>query len=131
MLWIFFVHCIGTDMTVVIMLLTVSLSVTILLRTIHGRSSFLHTVEDHYLVGHVRDRQKVSSVLSCARLCLKRWPLCRSVNYGKKEGSRICELNDEGIESADTGVASLNLCLDLSLLNCVMPRCVKLEIIFN
>ena len=84
-----------------------SCSVTILLPAIHGRSSFLHTVEDHYLVGHVRDRQKVSSVLSCAQLCLKRWPLCRSVNYGKKEESKICELNDEGIESADTGVASL------------------------
>ena len=62
-------------MKVVIILLAVAVSVSILLPAIHGRASFLHTVEDHYLVGHVRDRQKVSSVLSCAQFCLKRWPL--------------------------------------------------------
>ena len=94
-------------MKVVIILLAVAVSVSILLPAIHGRTSFLHTVEDHYLVGHVRDRQKVSSVLSCAQLCLKRWPLCRSLNYGKREGNTICELNDEGIDSAETDVTSL------------------------
>ena len=46
------------------------------------------------------------SVLSCVQLCLRNRPLCRSLNYDK-EGTKICELNDEGIDIAQTGVSSL------------------------
>ena len=45
-------------------------------------------------------------VLSCAQLCLRNRPLCRSLNYDK-EGTKICELNDEGIDIAQSGVSSL------------------------
>jgi len=72
----------------------------------HNRSSFLHTEEDYYLQGHVSYHQMSSSVLSCALLCLRNRPLCRSLNYDK-EGSKICELNDEGIDITQTGVTSL------------------------
>ena len=70
------------------------------------RSSFLHTVEDYYLHGHVSHRQMSPSVLSCAQLCLRNRPLCLSLNYDK-EGNKICELNDEGIDITETGVTSL------------------------
>ena len=70
------------------------------------RSSFLHTVEDYYLQGHVSHRQMSPSILSCAQLCLRNRPLCRSLNYGK-EGTKICELNDEGIDITQTSVTSL------------------------
>ncbi|KAL9980796.1 hypothetical protein ACROYT_G009434 [Oculina patagonica] len=73
----------------------------------NSRSSFLYTVEDHYLEGHVIHRKKASSVLSCAQLCMRRFPECRSLNYDKKEGTMVCELNDEGINIAETGVTSL------------------------
>ena len=72
-----------------------------------ARSSFLHIVEDYYLDGHVMGSQKVSSVLSCAQLCLKTRPLCRSLNYGNKDGNMVCDLNDEGIDTAEAGSTSL------------------------
>ena len=90
-----------------IILLTVTTSVWSLLPALQGRSSFLHIVEDYYLAGHVVDRQKAPSVLSCAHLCLKSRPLCRSLNYGQKEGKRICELNDEGTDMNEAGFTSL------------------------
>ena len=68
--------------------------------------SFLHTVEDYYLQGHVSHRQMSPSVFSCAQLCLRNRPLCRSLNYDE-EGSKICELNDEGIDITQTDVTSL------------------------
>ena len=89
-----------------ILLLTISASVSSSFTSDHNRSSFLHTVEDFYLQGHVTHRQKSSSVLSCAQLCLRKSPLCRSLNYDK-ERRKICELNDEGINIAQTGVTSL------------------------
>ena len=70
------------------------------------RSSFLHTVEGYYLQGHVSHRQISSSVLSCAQLCLRNRPLCSSLNYDK-EGTKICELNDERIDIVQTSVTSL------------------------
>ena len=70
------------------------------------RSSFLHTVVDYYLQGYVTHRQMSPSVLSCAQLCLRNRPLCHSLNYDK-EGTKICELNDEGIDITKTGVSSL------------------------
>ncbi len=73
----------------------------------NSRSSFLHTVEGYYLKGHVIHRKKASSVLSCAQLCMRSLPKCRSLNYGNKEGTMVCELNDEGINIAETGVTSL------------------------
>ena len=70
------------------------------------RSSFLHTVEGYCLQGHVSQSQMSFSVLSCAQLCLRNRPLCRSLNYDK-EGTKICELNDEGIDITQTGISSL------------------------
>ena len=87
-------------MNVFIILLTVTTAVYSLSPVLQGRSSFIQTVESYYLTGHVIDRQKATGVLSCAHLCLKNRPLCRSVNYGEREGNMICELNDEGIDSA-------------------------------
>jgi len=89
-----------------ILLLTISASVSSSFASDHNRLSFLQTVEDFYLQGHVTHHQMSSSVLSCAQLCLRNRPLCHSLNYDK-EGSKICELNDEGIEIAQTGVTSL------------------------
>jgi len=89
-----------------ILLLTIRASVSSSFTPDYNRSSFLHTVEDYYLQGHVTRRQMSSSVLSCALLCLRNRPLCRSLNY-EKEGSEICELNDEGIDITQTGVTSL------------------------
>lgn len=80
--------------------LAVTASMSSLMTAIHGHSSFLKTVKDRYLDGHVTDRLKASSVLSCAQLCLRRTPRCRSINYGEEDGNRICELNDKGLESA-------------------------------
>ena len=89
-----------------IILLTIRASVSSSSSSDNTRSSFLHTVEDYYLQGHVHHRQMSPSVLSCAQLCLRNRPLCRSLNYDK-EGSKICELNDEGIEIAQTDGTSL------------------------
>ena len=89
-----------------ILLLTISASVSSSFTSDHSRSSFLHTVEDFYLQGHVTHHQMSSSVLSCAQLCLRNGPLCRSLNYDK-EGSKICELNDEGIDITQSVVTSL------------------------
>ena len=89
-----------------ILLLTISASVSSSFTSDHNRSSFLHTVEDFYLQGHVTHHQMSSSVLSCALLCLRNRPLCRSLNYDK-ERSKICELNNEGTDIAQTGVTSL------------------------
>ena len=96
-------------MNVFIILLTITASVSCYFSSPddNSRSSFLHTVEDFYLEGHVSHRQKASSVLSCAQLCLRSRPLCRSVNYGNKEGTMVCELNDEGIDIAETRSTSL------------------------
>ena len=96
-------------MNVLIILLTVTTAVYSLSLSpaLQGRSSFIQTVEDYYLTGHVIDRQEATSVLSCAHLCLKNRPLCRSVNYGEKEGNVICELNDKGIGSAEDDTAFL------------------------
>ena len=52
-------------MNVFMMLLTVTTAVYSLSPALQGRSSFIQIVEDHYLTGHVIDRQKASSVLSC------------------------------------------------------------------
>ena len=46
------------------------------------------------------------SVLSCAQLCLRNRPLCQSLNYDE-EVTKICELNDEGIDITQTGVSPL------------------------
>ena len=73
----------------------------------NSHSSFLHIVEDYYLADHVSHRQKVSSVLSCAQLCLRSRPLCRSLNYGSREGTMVCELNDKGVDIAETPDSSL------------------------
>ena len=89
-----------------IILLTIRASVSSSFTPDNTHSSFLHTVEDYYLQGHVSHRQMSSSVLSCAQLCLRNRPLCHSLNYDK-EGSKICELNDEGIDMTQTGVTSL------------------------
>ena len=89
-----------------ILLLTIRASVSSSFTSDHNRSSFLHTVEDYYLQGHVNHRQMSPSVLSCAQLCLRNGPLCRSLNYDNEE-TKICELNDEGIDIAQTGVTSL------------------------
>ncbi|PFX24407.1 hypothetical protein AWC38_SpisGene11005, partial [Stylophora pistillata] len=64
------------------------------------------TVKDRYLVGHVTDRLKASSILSCAQHCLKRRPRCRSINYGEADGKKSCELNDKGSESTDAESSS-------------------------
>ena len=89
-----------------IVLLTIRASVSSSFTPDNNRSSFLHTVEDYYLQGHVSHRQMSPSVLSCAQLCLRNRPLCRSLNYDE-EGGKICELNDEGIDITQTGVTSL------------------------
>ena len=71
-------------------------------------SSFLYFGKDFYLEGHVSHHQEAASVLSCAQLCLRSRPVCRSLNYGNKEGTMVCELNDKGIHiSAETRVTSL------------------------
>ena len=94
-------------MNIFMMLLTVTIAVYSLSSTLQGRSSFIKIVEDYYLTGHVIDRQKASSVLSCVHLCLRSRPLCRSVNYKEDERTMICELNDEGIEGTGDDTASL------------------------
>ena len=60
-----------------------------------------------YLIGHVRERKAVSSFVSCAQLCLRNRPLCRSLNYGEEEGKTLCELNDEAVQDAETGFTTL------------------------
>lgn len=89
-----------------ITLLTIRSSVSSSFTPDNTRFSFLHVVEDYYLQGHGNHRQMSPSVLSCAQLCLRKHPLCRSLNYDK-ERSKICELNDEGMEIPQTGVTSL------------------------
>ena len=93
-------------MNFVLILLTIRASVSSPSTSDNTRSSFLHTVEDYYLQGHINQRHISPSFLSCAQLCLRNGPLCRSLNYDK-EGTKICELNDEGIDLTQTGVASL------------------------
>ena len=88
------------------LLLTIKASVSSSFTPDYNHSSFLHIVEDYYLQGQVSHRQMSSSVLSCAQLCLRNRPLCHSLNYDK-EGNKICELNDEGIDITQTGVSSL------------------------
>ena len=61
--------------------------------------SSLQIKEGFHLVGHVIDRRKAPSVLSCAQLCLKRRHICRSLNYRNNEGNMVCELNDKGTDS--------------------------------
>ncbi|KAJ7373896.1 hypothetical protein OS493_009220 [Desmophyllum pertusum] len=100
----------GTSMNFFIILLTVTSCVSSSSTPGDSRSSFLHIVQDYYLDGRVSHRQKASSVLSCAQLCLRRLPLCRSLNYGNK----ICELNDEGIDITKTGVTSLDSLVAMS-----------------
>ena len=92
-----------------ILLLTIRASVSSSFTPNYNNSSFLYTVEDCYLQGHVshgHHRQVSPSVLSCALLCLRNSPLCRSLNYDK-EGTKIGELNEEGIDITQTGVSSL------------------------
>ena len=89
-----------------IILLTIKASVSSSFTPDNTRSSFLHTLEDYYLQDHVIYRQMSPSVLSCAQLCLRNRPLCRSLNYDK-EGTKICELNDQGIEITQAVVTSL------------------------
>ena len=98
---------VGTAMKAVMMVLALTASVSNLTAAIQSRSSFLQTTKDRYLVGHViSDHRKVSSISSCAQLCLKRRPSCRSINYGGEEGEKICELNDKGLESANAESSS-------------------------
>ena len=94
-------------MNVFMMLLTVTTAVYNLSPALQGRSSFFQIVEDYYLTGHVIDRQKASSVLSCAHLCPRSRPQCHSVNYKEEERTTICELNDKGIVGAGDDTASL------------------------
>ena len=89
-----------------LILLTIKASISSSFTPDNTRSSFLHTVEDYYLQSHVSHRQMSPSVLSCAQLCLRNRPLCRSLNYDE-EGTKICELNDEEIDITQTGVTSL------------------------
>ena len=89
-----------------LILLTIRVSVSSSLSPDNTRSSFIHTVEDYYLQGHVSHRQMSPSVLSCAQLCLRNRPLCLSLNYDK-ERTKVCELNDEGIDITQSGVTSL------------------------
>ena len=89
-----------------IILLTIKASVSSSFSPDSIRSSFIYTMEDYYLQGHVSHRQTSPSVLSCAQLCLRNRPLCRSLNYDK-ERTKICELNDEGIDITQTGVTCL------------------------
>lgn len=94
-------------MKAVMMVLALTASVSNFTAAIQSRSSFLQTTKDRYLVGHViSDHRKVSSISSCAQLCLKRRPSCRSINYGGEEGETICELNDKGLESASAESSS-------------------------
>ena len=94
-------------MKAVMMVLALTASVSNFTAAIQSRSSFLQTTKDRYLVGHViSDHRKVSSISSCAQLCLKRRPSCRSINYGGGEGETICELNDKGLESANAESSS-------------------------
>ena len=97
---------VGTAMKAVMIILAVAASVSTSKVAIHSRSSFLQTVKDRYLIGHVTDRLKASSILLCAQLCLKRRPLCRSINYGDEDGKSICELNDKRLQSAGTDSSS-------------------------
>ena len=94
-------------MNVFMMLLTVINAAYSSSSALQGRSSFIQIVEDYYLTGHVIDRQKASSVLSCAHLCLRSRPQCHSVNYKEEERTTICELNDKGIVGAGDDTASL------------------------
>ncbi|XP_066023062.1 uncharacterized protein [Pocillopora verrucosa] len=94
-------------MNVFMMLLAVATAVYSSSSALQGRSSFIQIVEDNYLTGHVIDRQKASSVLSCVHLCLRSRPLCLSVNYKEQERTMICELNDEGIVGAGDDTSSL------------------------
>ena len=89
-----------------ILMLTIRASVSSSFTSDNYRSSLLHTVEDYYLQGHVSHYQMSPSVLSCAQLCLRNQPLCHSLNYDK-EGTKICEFNDEGIDITQSGVSSL------------------------
>ncbi|PFX13977.1 hypothetical protein AWC38_SpisGene21905 [Stylophora pistillata] len=92
----------GTAMKAIMMILAVIASASNSTAAFHGRSSFLQTAKDRYLVGHVTNCRMASSISSCAQFCLKMWPLCRSINYREGKGRTICELNDKGLESADT-----------------------------
>lgn len=97
---------VGTAMKAVMIILAVAASVSTSKVAIHSRSSFLQTVKDRYLIGHVTDRLKASSILLCAQLCLKRRPLCCSINYRDEDGKTICELNDKRLESVGTDSSS-------------------------
>lgn len=97
---------VGTAMKAVMIILAVAASVSTSKAAIHSRSSFLQTVKDRYLIGHVTDRLKASSILLCAQLCLKRRPLCCSINYRDEDGKTICELNDKRLESVGTDSSS-------------------------
>ena len=114
-------------MNIFMMLLTVTTAVYSLSPTPQGRSSFIKIVEDYYLTGHVIDRQKASSVLSCVHLCLRSRPLCRSVNYKEEERTTICELNDEGIVGDGDDTASFYPCVDSSLDSCLISRLVNVR----
>ena len=94
-------------MNVFIMLLGVTTAVYSSSSALQGRLSFIQIVEDYYLTGHVIDRQKASSVLSCAHLCLRSRPQCHSVNYKEEERTTICELNDKGMVGAGDDTESL------------------------
>ena len=93
-------------MKAALMILAVTASLSFLTTAIHGHSSFLQTVKDRYLVGHVIDRLKAFSILSCAQHCLKIRPRCHSINYEEENGTKYCELNDKGLESTDTESSS-------------------------
>ena len=97
----------GANMNVLVVLLTFTTAVLSSPPAKKGHSTFIQTEEDYYLTGHVIDRQKASSALSCAHLCLRSRPLCRSVNYREIEGNVICELNDDGTDSAKANAPSL------------------------
>ena len=118
---------VGTAMKAVMIILAVAAPVSTSKVAIHSRSSFLQTVKDRYLIGHVTDRLKASSILLCAQLCLKRRPLCCSINYRDEDGKTICELNDKRLESVGTDSSSfVFLCQDLSLLSFSIFRFVQI-----
>lgn len=97
----------GAKMSVLVVLLTFTTAVLSSPSAKKGHSTFIQTEEGYYLTGHVIDRQKASSALSCAHLCLRSRPLCRSVNYREIKGNMICELNDDGTDSAKANAPSL------------------------
>ena len=91
------------------------------------RSAYFKTWENKRLRGHVVQRFKSPSLISCSHSCLNNaW--CTSVNFEEKQNRRVCELNKHKISLVlneektffhdETGVTfciPLKVCIDLSV----------------